>query len=191
MEIGAHAPLVLVQGDPSPDQQGPEISMWISGQQGVEEPVITGEGTLEAELTDPSGITFLGRAGSRIRLFVDNDEYDLSDAFSYNTGSTVTGRLQYGVSGLAQGSHRFILRAMDGLGNPSSDTLFVTSTDAGEVAIQQHIVYPNPGTGSRCFSLPSPPGPRHGFPVHHRRKKDTDRIETLRTWIQSDNVGRP
>ncbi len=153
VEIGADAPLILVQGDPGSDQQGPEISMWISGQQGVEEPVITGEGILEAELTDPSGITFLGRAGSSIRLFVDNSEYDLSDAFSYNTGSTVTGRLQYAVSGLAQGSHRFILRAMDGLGNPSSDTLFVTSTDAGEVAIQQHIVYPNPGTGSRCFSF--------------------------------------
>lgn len=152
-ELGLDAPLVLEQGEPPADFQGPEISMWISGQQGVGEPVVTEEGILEAELSDPSGINFLGRTGNSIRLFVDSDEYDLSDAFSYNTGSTTTGQLQYTVSGLAQGQHRFILRAMDGAGNVSSDTLMVLSTDADEVAIQQHLVYPNPGSGTRCFSF--------------------------------------
>lgn len=153
VELGADAPLVLVQGNPPSDFQGPEISMWISGQQGVSLPVVTEEGILEAELSDPSGINFLGRTGNSIRLFVDSDEYDLSDAFSYNTGSTTTGQLQYTVSGLAEGQHRFILRAMDGVGNLSSDTLDVLSTDADDVAIQQHLVYPNPGSGIRCFSF--------------------------------------
>ena len=153
VELGADAPLILEQGEPPTDFQGPEISMWISGQQGVSEPVVTEDGILEAELSDPSGINFLGRTGNSIRLFVDNDEYDLSDAFSYNTGSTTTGQLQYTVSGLAQGQHRFIMRAMDGAGNASSDTLSVLSTEAGEVAIQQHLVYPSPGSGTRCFSF--------------------------------------
>ena len=153
IEFGADAPLVLVQGDAPTDFQGPEISMWITGQKESTEPVITGEGQLEAELSDPSGITFLGRTGKTIQLFVDDTEYDLSDSFSYNTGSTETGQLQYTMSGLAAGQHRLILRAQDGVGNPSSDTLYVTSTDAADVAIQQHLVYPNPGTGTRCFSF--------------------------------------
>jgi len=153
VEIGADAPLVLVEGDAAIDTEGPEISMWIRGQSGVEEPTITGEGVLEAELSDPSGITFLGRTGSRIQLFIDGDEYDLSDSFAYNTGSTVTGQLQHSVSGLASGRHLFILRAMDGAANVSSDSLYVNSTEQGEVAIEQYVVYPNPGTGLRCFSF--------------------------------------
>lgn len=153
VELGTDAPLALVQGEAPADFQGPDISMWISGQQGVSEPVVTEDGILEAELSDPSGINFLGRTGNRIRLFVDSDEYDMSDAFSYNTGSTTTGQLQYTVSGLAQGRHRFIMRAMDGAGNASSDTLFVVSTETGDVAIQEYLVYPSPGSGTRCFSF--------------------------------------
>ncbi len=153
IELGADAPVVLVRGTQPDDYQGPEISMWVAGQQDVAEPVVTGEGLLEAELSDPSGINFLGRTGNGIRLFVDSEEYDVSHAFSYNTGSTTTGQLQYTVGELSQGEHRFILRGMDGAGNISTDTLYVTSTEAGEVAIQQHIVYPNPGSGTRCFSF--------------------------------------
>ncbi|MCD4708471.1 MAG: hypothetical protein K8S62_12135 [Candidatus Sabulitectum sp.] len=153
IELGADAPMILVEGDAPSDFEGPEISMWIRGQSGIEEPTITGEGMLEAELSDPSGITFLGSTGKSIQLFVDNEEFDVSESFAYNTGSTVTGQLQYTVSGLASGRHQFILRAMDGVGNISTDTLYVNSTDQGEVAIDQHLVYPNPGTGQRCFSF--------------------------------------
>ena len=119
----------------------------------MEEPVITGEGVLEAELSDPSGITFLGRTGRSIQLFVDTEEFDLRESFTYNTGSTETGQLQYTVSGLASGRHLFLLRAMDGVGNISTDSLYVNSTDQSEVAIEQYLVYPNPGTGQRCFSF--------------------------------------
>ncbi|MCK5785051.1 MAG: hypothetical protein KAH54_00685 [Candidatus Sabulitectum sp.] len=153
VELGADAPMVLVQGDAPEDYQGPDISMWISGQNGIEEPTITGEGILEAELSDPSGITFLGGTGKSIQLFVDNEEFDVSESFTYNTGSTVTGQLAHAVSGLASGRHQFILRAMDGVGNISTDTLYVNSTDESEVAIEQYLVYPNPGSGQRCFSF--------------------------------------
>jgi len=153
IELGADAPLILIEGDAPSDYNGPEISMWIRGQAGIEEPVITGEGVLEAELSDPSGITFLGGIGKSIQLFVDNEEYDVSESFTYNTGSTVTGQLQYTVSGLASGRHLFILRAMDGAGNISTDSLYVNSTDQSEIAIDQYVAYPNPGTGQRCFSF--------------------------------------
>ncbi|MCK5842696.1 MAG: hypothetical protein KAH31_11035, partial [Candidatus Sabulitectum sp.] len=153
IELGADAPLILVEGDAPSDFTGPEISMWIKGQSGIEEPVITGEGVLEAELSDPSGITFLGGTGKRIQLFIDSEEFDMSDSFTYNTGSTTTGQLEYAVSGLAPGTHLFILQAMDGVGNLSRDSLYVMSTDQSEVAIEQYVVYPNPGSGLRCFSF--------------------------------------
>jgi hypothetical protein len=152
-ELGADAPLVLVEGDAPSDFKGPDISMWIRGQAGVEEPVITGEGVLNAELSDSSGITFLGGTGRSIQLFVDGDEFDLSDSFTYNTGSTTTGQLEYTVSELVSGEHLFILQAMDGVGNLSRDSMYVKSTDESEVAIEQYLVYPNPGTGQRCFSF--------------------------------------
>jgi len=152
-ELGADAPLVLVEGDAPSDFKGPEISMWIRGQAGVEEPVITGEGVLDAELSDSSGIMFLGGTGRSIQLFVDGEEFDLSDSFTYNTGSTTTGQLEYTVSELESGEHLFILQAMDGVGNLSRDSMYVTSTDESEVAIEQYVVYPNPGTGQRCFSF--------------------------------------
>ncbi len=153
VELGADAPLALVEGEPLSDFEGPDISMWIRGQNGVDEPTVTGEGILEAELSDPGGITFLGGTGKSIQLFVDNEEFDVSDSFTYNTGSTVTGQLDYTVSGLASGRHLFILQAIDGIGNLSRDSLYVNSTDKSEVAIDQYVVYPNPGTGQRCFSF--------------------------------------
>jgi hypothetical protein len=153
VESGADAPLVLVEGVTPSDFEGPLISMWIRGQSRADEPTITGEGILEAELSDPSGITFLGRTGGSIQLFVDDTEYDVSESFTYNTGSTVTGQLQHTVSGLAEGRHLLILRAMDGAANISTDSLYVNSTDQSEVAIEQYIVFPNPGTGRRCFSF--------------------------------------
>jgi hypothetical protein len=153
VEPGADAPMVLVDGNAPSDFVGPDISMWIRGQAGVKEPVITGEGILYAELSDSSGITFLGGTGKSIQLFVDGDEFDLSNSFSYNTGSTTTGQLEYSVSDLDSGRHLFILQAMDGVGNLSRDSMYVKSTDRGNVAIEQHVVYPNPGTGRRCFSF--------------------------------------
>ncbi len=153
IELGADAPLSLLEGDAPSDFTGPEISMWIKGQSGIEEPVITQEGVLEAELSDPSGITFLGGTGKSIQLFIDGEEFDMSSAFTYNTGSTTTGQLEYAVSGLASGTHLFILQAMDGVGNLSRDSLYVVSTDQSEVAIEQYVVYPNPGSGQRCFSF--------------------------------------
>ena len=153
IEIGADAPLELVRGDSPVDFQGPELEMWMSGQHGIDEPTVTGESLLKAELSDPSGITFLGGSSSSIQLFIDNEEFNLSEFFTYNTGSTETGVLEYTVADLAVGRHLFILQALDGAGNLSRDSMYVNSTSESEVAIDQHLVYPNPGNGRRCFSF--------------------------------------
>jgi hypothetical protein len=99
---GAEDPLVLVEGTPSSgDLQGPEVDMWIRGYEGIEIPQLTGDVTLEAQLTDSSGICLLGGSGKELNLFIDGSGNDVGPYFSYDRGSSVSGRLEYGMEALA------------------------------------------------------------------------------------------
>lgn len=153
VRAGAVDPSVMTAGNPPDDHQGPDIDMWIQGHRGVDNPVVTGEAVLIADLADSSGICFLGGEGRKLRLFIDGEEHDLGPYFSYNTGSTTRGRATYTLPELSQGERLLILSAVDGVGNPSSDSLTVTASTAGETVFSQVLVYPNPGTGPRCFSF--------------------------------------
>ena len=146
-------PQPLAQGDPPDDFTGPEIGMWARGYEGVEEPRVSGEVTLEASLSDSSGICFLGGEGQSITLFLDGQGIDVSESFSYNQGSSTSGALAVELEQLSDGWHMLILRAWDGVGNMSMDTLRLQSLENEDLAIQQAIVYPNPGSGQRCFSF--------------------------------------
>jgi len=127
--------------------------MWIRGYEGVEEPVVSGDVILEADLEDSSGICFLGGEGRQLRLFVNGEGRDVGRWFRYNQGSTTKGRLSYELSDLAAGSYTLILSAQDGVGNHSLDTLLLETLDADDISITETIVYPNPGSGTRCFSF--------------------------------------
>ena len=154
ISTGAVDPAQLVTGTPSGDDfTGPAIAMWIRGYEGVEEPVVSGDVILEADLEDSSGICFLGGEGRQLRLFVNGESRDVGRWFSYNQGSTTKGRLSYELSDLAAGSYTLILSAQDGVGNHSLDTLLLETLDADEISITETIVYPNPGSGRRCFSF--------------------------------------
>lgn len=146
-------PQPLAEGDPPEDFSGPEIQMWARGYRGVEEPRVSGEVTLEAELSDSSGICFLGGDGRSITLFLDGQGIDVSREFSYQQGSSTSGSLEAELEQLSDGWHTIILRCYDGVGNMSMDTLRLESLQGEDLAIQQALVYPNPGSGRRCFSF--------------------------------------
>ena len=151
---GADDPAHLTEGTPSGgDLQGPEVEMWIRGYEGVEVPQLTGDVTLEAQLTDSSGICVLGGPGKELSLFVDGSGSDVGRYFSYDRGSSVSGSLQYGIESLTEGMHTLILWSVDGLGNSSRDTLEIRILQERDLAITEALVYPNPGSGSRCFSF--------------------------------------
>ncbi len=151
---GGADPLDVVEGTPpGGDFHGPEVEMWIAGYQGVEEPEVSGDLQLEASLSDTSGICFLGGPGRQLTLFVDAQGTDVGDWFSYLLGSTTEGQLSYPVGELTQGPHRLILWSFDGAGNSSRDTLDVQVRSQGEMSISDAFVYPNPGSGQRCFSF--------------------------------------
>ncbi|MCD4848430.1 MAG: hypothetical protein K8R76_09575 [Candidatus Aegiribacteria sp.] len=151
---GAQDPTVLIEGFPSGnDLEGPSVTMWLRGYDGVEHPEVTGDITLEAEISDSSGICLLGGSGRQLSLFVDGNGSDVSAWFSYNRGSSTDGRLTYEIEALSPGEHSIILWSIDGVGNSSRDTLNLRILEDQDLSITEALVYPNPGYGQRCFSF--------------------------------------
>ena len=151
---GAEDPAVLAPGTPQGgDLEGPSVNMWIRGYEGIEHPQLTGDITLEAELTDSSGICLLGGSGKELNLFVDGNGNNVSSYFTYNRGSSVTGKLVYTLQSMSTGEHTLILWSVDGLGNSSMDTLTISILEESDLNITEALVYPNPGNGRRCFSF--------------------------------------
>ena len=151
---GAEDPAVLALGTPQGgDLEGPSVSMWIRGYEGIVHPELTGDITLEAELSDSSGICLLGGSGKELNLFVDGNGNNVSSYFSYNRGSSVSGKLAYTLEALSEGEHTLILQSVDGLGNISMDTLNIRILEDSDLDITEALVYPNPGDGRRCFSF--------------------------------------
>jgi len=154
IDSGAEDPAVLVTGTPSgSDLEGPVVNMWIRGYEGIAHPELNGDVTLEAEISDSSGICLLGGVGKELNLFVDGNGNDVSSYFIYNRGSSVKGNLVYTVEALSEGEHTLILWSVDGLGNSSMDTLNLRILQSSDLAISEAVVYPNPGSGRRCFSF--------------------------------------
>jgi len=147
-------PLPVVQGEPSGDDHaGPDAALWIDGYKGVENPVVSGDLQVEADLSDSSGICFLGGQGRALTLFVDGQGTDVGQWFGYDQGSTTSGHLSYAAGQLGEGLHTLILWSFDGVGNSSQDTLLVESGAPGGIGIAEALVYPNPCGGPRCFSF--------------------------------------
>ncbi|MCK4807505.1 MAG: hypothetical protein KAT09_07650, partial [Candidatus Aegiribacteria sp.] len=151
---GAEDPGVLAQGTQQVDDlEGPSVCMWIRGYEGIQHPELTGDFTLEAEISDSSGICLLGGSGKELNLFVDGDGNNVSSYFLYNRGSTVTGKLMYTLEAMSMGEHSLILWSVDGVGNSSRDTLDLRILEESDLAITEAVVYPNPGNWRRCFSF--------------------------------------
>lgn len=151
---GAKDPTVLIEGAPSGnDLEGPDVTMWLRGYDGVEHPEVTGDITLEAEISDSSGICLLGGSGRQLSLFIDGNGSDVSSWFSYHRGSSTSGRLTYDIEALSPGEHTIILWSIDGVGNSSRDTLNLSILEDQDLSITEALIYPNPGYGQRCFSF--------------------------------------
>ncbi|MCK4506140.1 MAG: T9SS type A sorting domain-containing protein, partial [Candidatus Aegiribacteria sp.] len=63
------------------------------------------------------------------------------------------GEIEYTVPELAEGSHRIILVVWDGMGNSTRDTLDFVTAELSTELLSSVFVYPNPGSGQRCFSF--------------------------------------
>lgn len=136
------------------DSLPPQIEMWLGGHRGESVPDISGETVLHALLTDSSGIcTMGGGAGRSILLSLDEQGFDISDCFTYHPDSYSSGEIEYPLPEMIEGEHTLVMVAWDGMGNAGRDTLEFNIVQAPDQLLSDVFVYPNPGSGQRCFSF--------------------------------------
>ncbi|MFO7949389.1 MAG: C25 family cysteine peptidase [Candidatus Fermentibacteraceae bacterium] len=151
--LAALYPESLDVGTPSPtDSTGPEIDMWVQGFRNVDHPEVSGDFNLLADLADSSGINLLSEPGRQLTLYVDETPQYVAGYFTYDPGSSTSGRLEVPLSGLSPGEHQLRLRAADGLNNISESVMSVTVLEGGEGMLEQVFVYPNPCRGGTSIN---------------------------------------
>ena len=142
------------------DSLGPEADIWIRGFRRVDHPSVSGEVVLEAELFDSSGINLLAEPGRQLTLYVDDDPQYVAGNFTYDPGSSTSGRLEVELGGLSEGEHQLRLRAADGVNNISYEEMALTVLDDEGGLLYDVFAYPNPcGDGTSINWMQSGSGP--------------------------------
>ncbi len=139
-------------GVSSGDEDGPEIELWLSGFRGIEHPSVTGDITFEAALEDVSGINLLPFPGAQLALYIDDSPVDVSDYFTYEIGSSTSGRIVYPLPALQPGDHLLRLRASDNVTNISWAEMTFTLSESSSPGIDQFFVYPTPASTVVSFN---------------------------------------
>jgi hypothetical protein len=151
--LSALYPINLGVGSPSSsDTSGPDIELWIDGFRHENHPVVSGEITVRAVLSDPSGINLLGNTGTQLTLYVDGTPTSVSEYFNYYPASSESGELSVNIGQLPEGERSLQLRAADGLLNLSIEELELTVLNQGVVFLNNVFVYPNPCSDSVTFN---------------------------------------
>lgn len=139
------------QGTPG-DTIGPDIEMWLSGFRGVVNPTVSGDGVLEAILSDESGINLLPYPGNQLALYIDDSPLDIADWFTYQPGSATTGGILYPLPELQPGDHTLRLRAADNLSNISWQEMTFHLSEESSAGISSFFVYPTPAETVMSFN---------------------------------------
>ena len=148
---------VVDNGIYADDSLPPELESWIEGHRGEDNPVIHGNAVLRVSISDSSGICAMGGgAGRSILMSLDSQGFDISRYFTYQPDSHTHGEIEYTLPELTEGSHRIILAVWDGMGNSTRDTLNFAITGLSTELLSSVFVYPNPGSGQRCFNFETP-----------------------------------
>ena len=158
---------VVDNGIYADDSLPPELELWIEGHRGEENPVLHGNAVLRASVSDSSGICSMGGgAGRSILMSLDSQGFDISRYFTYRPDSHTHGDIEYAIPELAEGPHRIILVVWDGMGNSTRDTLDFTITGLSAELLSSVFVYPNPGSGQRCFNFETATSGTAGIAVY-------------------------
>ncbi|PIE51890.1 hypothetical protein CSA37_09610 [Candidatus Fermentibacteria bacterium] len=136
----------------SNDTIGPDIEMWFQGFRGVEYPSISGRGVLQALLSDQSGINLLPYPGNQLALYIDDTPVDVSDFFTYEPGSAVSGQLVYTMPELQPGDHELRLRAADNMSNLSWTEMTFHLQEVENAQFEDFFVYPTPAVDFMSFN---------------------------------------
>ena len=143
---------VTDNGNYADDTDGPEIDVYFPDEPEGSNPSVWQNSVLHAELSDPSGICVLGNnAGSIIMCSIDGQYDDVTELFSFNTGSYTSGSFDYTLPDLLPGQHQLRVVARDGMKNTGETELNFTVLEGEPPLLEDTGVYPNPSRGTRAF----------------------------------------
>jgi len=139
-------------GEYTDDTEGPDIQLSFRNCLPGDIPSVYQNAELYAVLSDPSGICVLGSdAGSIIICSIDGEYEDVTELFSFNTGSYTTGSFEYTLPELLPGQHQVRVVARDGMKNTGENSLVFNMLEGPPPLLEKTGIYPNPGRGTRAF----------------------------------------
>jgi hypothetical protein len=128
------------------DETGPEITLSFNGKIFKSGDYVRRQPTLQAVITDPSGINIYGERGHNVTITLDKSDISVvTDQLKFTNGYT-TGTLEYALPVLSPGEHSFEMSVYDTFNNVSKieAKIFVIGSDTGDITIQNLLNYPNP-----------------------------------------------
>ena len=109
-----------------------------------------------ADISDSSGVNLTGSPGHEILLIADeNQEFDLTEFFEYETDSYMSGTLTHQLDYLAPGVHNMKLNVWDSFNNLSQFefTVETADIDPDDDYLYDLLNYPNPFKESTAFTF--------------------------------------
>jgi len=141
----------------SDDTEGPVIAYtfgqrddFLSGDK------ITSGETMTLIILDSSGVNLTGSLGHEITLVIDDrveNTVNLTDLFHYDTGSYLSGTIEYEIGSLSTGIHSFRVKAWDNANNSTLVEFKAEILADGEFMVTDLMNYPNPMRESTVFSF--------------------------------------
>jgi hypothetical protein len=137
------------------DSYGPAIDLYMNNSEFVEGGMTNDSPKLIVELTDESGINTMNNSvGHDITATIDNDDsktINLNQFYNSNSNTYKSGRAEYYLEKLENGTHTIRVKAWDIVNNSNEAEIEFVVANSEELAIQHLLNYPNPFTERTTF----------------------------------------
>ncbi len=139
-----------------PDDQGPEIELYINNRQFFSGGITDQNPLLLAYVSDTSGANTVGNGiGHDITAVLDNKSTTpmiLNDYYVSDLNTFKSGMISYPLSSLSDGPHHVSVKVWDVYNNSSDASIEFIVVSSGEFALQHLLNYPNPMRNQTTFS---------------------------------------
>ncbi|MBS3742679.1 MAG: T9SS type A sorting domain-containing protein, partial [Candidatus Cloacimonetes bacterium] len=127
----------------NPDE--PAINIWPENKDFTNGSYTSSSPKILAEISDSNGINITNKPGHRILLTLDNaEEYNVTEYFSYNTGSYRAGSFEYKIDNIKPGDHTLNLKVFDNFNKSGQKSVDFKVKSEGDISVRNVLNYPNP-----------------------------------------------
>lgn len=146
-----------INPDAIPDEDGPEISIYLDSRKFVPGDIVSDNPLLIVDLSDESGINATGNSiGHNIEAWIDDNprSINLTSKFTNSLENSNSGTVEEYLYGLQPGTHSIKIRAWDVFNNYSTaETVFRIAGAEEGIIISDLKVIPNPFTEDGYFEF--------------------------------------